>query len=377
MKTKFRGYYRIHKKDLLLKFENCLFVFDANALLDIFRLNKSLTEQVFNVMENYSEQIRIPYHAAEEYNNRINDVLIDQYNKIKKAKNNFKSFEESLNAKRNQPYISDKTAELINKLKSQIEEDFGLQIEYILNELLYGEMQNKMADLLDNKVLEPFTKDEIDKLKEKGQKRYAEKIPPGWKDASKSENRYGDYINWEEILRLAVNEKKSIIFITNDTKSDWIEEIEGKKIGPLHALSQEFCERVNNADQLFYIYTLDKFLEFTQDHNKTLDSPKTIIENVKNILQESTAFEIGSNSKMNIETSHSNKESGPEAEKVSSSDEYKIKSEPVKSEPVKSEPAQSEPVKGEPAKSEPVKDEPAKGEPVKGEPVKDEPAKDE
>ena len=210
------------------------------------------------------------------------------------------------------------------------------------------------------------------KLKEKGQKRYAEKIPPGWKDASKSENRYGDYINWEEILRLAVNEKKSIIFITNDTKSDWIEEIEGKKIGPLHALSQEFCERVNNADQLFYIYTLDKFLEFTQDHNKTLDSPKTIIENVKNILQESTAFEIGSNSKMNIETSHSNKESGPDAEKVSSSDEYKIKSEPVKSEP-----AQSEPVKGESAKSEPVKDEPAKGEPAKGEPVKDEPAKGE
>lgn len=83
-------------------------------------------------------------------------------------------------------------------------------------------------------------------------------------------------------------------------------------------------------------------MEFTQDHNKTLDSPKTIIENVKNILQESTAFEIGSNSKMNIETSHSNKESGPEAEKVISSDEYKIKSEPVKSEPVKGEPAKDE-----------------------------------
>lgn len=59
---------------------------------------------------------------------------------------------------------------MINNLKSQIEKDFGLQIEYILNELLYGKMQNKLADLLDNRVLEPFTKDEIDKLKEKGQK---------------------------------------------------------------------------------------------------------------------------------------------------------------------------------------------------------------
>ena len=119
MKTKFRGYYHIHKEDLLSKFSDCLFVFDANALLDIFRLNKSLTEQVFNVLKNYSAQIRIPYHAAEEYNNRINDVLMDQYTKIKTAKSNFNCFEESLNAKRNQPYISDDTARLIKKRLTQ------------------------------------------------------------------------------------------------------------------------------------------------------------------------------------------------------------------------------------------------------------------
>lgn len=331
MKTKFRGYYHIHKEDLLSKFSDCLFVFDANALLDIFRLNKSLTEQVFNVLKNYSAQIRIPYHAAEEYNNRINDVLMDQYTKIKTAKSNFNCFEESLNAKRNQPYISDDTARLIKKLKSRIDRDFNLQNEYILNELLHGDLQNRMADLLNDRVLEPFTKDEINKLQENGKKRFDQKIPPGWKDSTKTKNRYGDYINWEEILRLAVNEKKSIIFITNDTKRDWIEEVEGKKIGPLHALSQEFCDRVNNAEQLFYIYTLDRFLEFTQDHAKTLDFPETTIENVKNILQESTAFEIGSSAKMDTTNQYSKKESGNKTEQTSLSDEPKAKSEPIKS----------------------------------------------
>ena len=205
-----------------------------------------------------------------------------------------------------------------------------------MNELLHGDLQNRMADLLNDRVLEPFTKDEIDKLQENGKKRFDQKIPPGWKDSTKTKNRYGDYINWEEILRLAVNEKKSIIFITNDTKRDWIEEVEGKKIGPLHALSQEFCDRVNNAEQLFYIYTLDRFLEFTQDHAKTLDFPETTIENVKNILQESTAFEIGSSAKMDTTNQYSKKESGHKTEQTSLSDEPKAKSEPIKSEPIKS-----------------------------------------
>lgn len=99
----------------------------------------------------------------------------------------------------------------------------------------------------------------------------------------------------------------------------------------MHALSQEFCDRVNNAEQLFYIYTLDRFLEFTQDNAKTLDFPETTIENVKNILQESTAFEIGSSAKMDTTNQYSKKESGNKTEQTSLSDEPKAKSEPIKS----------------------------------------------
>ena len=79
------------------------------------------------------------------------------------------------------------------------------------------------------------------------------------------------------------------------------------------------------------IYTLDRFLEFTQDHAKTLDFPETTIENVKNILQESTAFEIGSSAKMDTTNQYSKKESGNKTEQTSLSDEPKAKSEPIKS----------------------------------------------
>lgn len=299
MKTKFRGYYRIHRSDLLERFADCLFVFDASALLDIFRLNKDLTEQVFKVMEHCSEQIRVPYHAAEEYNERINSVLEEQYNKIEEAKKIFKRFEQSLNAKRNQPYISTETSELIQSLKKHIEIDFDKQVEYIENELMHGNLQNRMADLLDAKVLEPFSEEEIQQLKENGKKRYADRIPPGWRDASKEANSYGDYINWEEILKLAKSDnKKSIIFITNEMKEDWIETIHGKKLGPLHVLSQEFYNRSGNIDQLFYIYTLDGFLELVQEHDKILEFPRETIEKVKDILERFAIIEEGQNSKV-------------------------------------------------------------------------------
>ena len=298
MKTKFRGYYRIHRSDLLERFADCLFVFDASALLDIFRLNKDLTEQVFKVMEHYSEQIRVPYHAAEEYNERINSVLEGQYNKIEEAKKNFERFEQSLNAKRNQPYISTKTSKLIQSLKKQIEIDFDEQAEYIMDELIHGNLQNRMADLLDAKVLEPFSEEEIQRLKENGKKRYADRIPPGWKDTSKQANSYGDYINWEEILRLAESDNKSIVFITNEMKEDWIETVDGKKLGPLHALSQEFYDRIGNVNQLFYIYTLDGFLELVQEHDKILESPLETIGNVRNILERFAIIERGLNSKV-------------------------------------------------------------------------------
>ena len=67
MKSKFPAYYRIHKEDILAKFDDCVFMFDTSALLDVFRLKQELSEKVFEVIEHYQAQVRIPYHVAEEY----------------------------------------------------------------------------------------------------------------------------------------------------------------------------------------------------------------------------------------------------------------------------------------------------------------------
>ena len=164
---------------------------------------KELTEDVFKVLEHLKEQIRIPYHVAEEYTKNIHEVLNKQLQTIKDSRSNFDGIVKTFESKRSHPYLSKDSTDLIGLLKDQVEKDFKDQEDYIKDQLIHGNYQNRMAEILEGKVLEPFSLEEIQAIQADGATRYENKIPPGYKDANKSDNRYGDLINWKEILRFA------------------------------------------------------------------------------------------------------------------------------------------------------------------------------
>lgn len=295
MKTKFPHYYRISQEDLLDKFDDCIFVFDACVLLDIFRLKRDLVDKIFNVIEHYKDKIRIPYHAASEYFKNINTVLTAQIEKIKKSQEAFDGFTGSFQAQRNYPYITDKASKLLTRLEKQINEDFTEQIHYIEDQLIHGGNQKRMSILLDGKVLEPFSSEEIAEIEKEGAERYANKIPPGWKDAPKNGNRYGDLINWKEILRFAKQNNKSIIFVSNDVKDDWVLKVTGKTLGVLPQLLNEFYEEMGNTEHIFHVYTLDRFLSYINEHNNNIVSEATIKDvecSMETPLPTETAFDV-------------------------------------------------------------------------------------
>lgn len=283
MKSQFPEYYRVTRADLTKRFGELIFIFDASALLDIFRLDRTLTKEIFEVFERYSSQIAIPYHAAEEYNKRIHSVLQEQLRNIDNAQNAFDAFAKMLEAKRNQPYISTNSAQKLKALKNSIQRDFQEQRQYLLEQLLHGEFQNKMIDVLDGKVMSSFTKEDLQQIQEEGARRYEQKIPPGWKDNTKGENAYGDLINWKEILRYAKQQQKSIVFVTNDQKEDWICKYDGKIVCPHYELLREFYQEVGNNQLIFHIYTLDRFLDFVHEQDKDSISEGTI-EQVRDLL---------------------------------------------------------------------------------------------
>lgn len=284
MKSKFPAYYRIHKEDILAKFDDCVFMFDTSALLDVFRLKKDLSEKIFEVIEHYQAQVKIPYHVAEEYNRRIHDVLKDQLKNITGSRNSFNAFAKTFAAKRSMPYISAETKELIDKLQEQIEQEYSDQEHYVKDQLLHGEYQNRMANLLEGRVLDSFTAEEIAEIEKEGETRYSNKVPPGFKDAAKGDNRYGDLINWKEILRYAKSSHKHILFVANDEKEDWVCKENGMTIGPLYDLLKEFYNEMGDNDHFFHIYTLDRFLSLVNEKDAAIVSTD-VVQEVKDYIE--------------------------------------------------------------------------------------------
>ena len=101
--------------------------------------------------------------------------------------------------------------------------------------------------------------------------RYANQIPPGYKDAETKGGirQYGDLIIWKEILRQARQQKCDIIFVTNDEKPDWSMMSDNKEekdtykplpeeIGnPRRELLAEFEEETG---QTIWFYNTSKFI---------------------------------------------------------------------------------------------------------------------
>lgn len=278
MRSKFPAYYRIHKEDLLARFDDCVFMFDACALLDIYRMKKEVTEDVFKVMEHLKEQIRVPYHVAEEYFDNIHDVLNTQIANINKSQSDFNKFIQTLESKRSQPYISKKANDLLVKLKNQVERDFKQQEDYIMDQLLHGEYQNRMNNLMEGRVLEPFTPELLAEIEKEGEKRIEDKIPPGYKDASKSSNRYGDIINWKEILRFAKESGKCIVIVSSEIKEDWVLREQGCTICLRYELLKEFYQTVGNNNQLIHFLSLDRFLDLAREKDEQVVSEATVNE---------------------------------------------------------------------------------------------------
>lgn len=283
MKNHFPAYFRVDRKIILNNFDKFIVMLDASALLDIFRLPNKLSEQVFTVLYQYKKQVRIPYQAAQEFLQNIHGVLTSQIKQIEKTQNDLSCLIQSLSSTRSQPYISNKSSLILKKLEKSISEDFKQQIQHLKEQLLYGIYQNKILDLLNGCVLDSLDEEEISKIKKEGDIRYNNHIPPGWKDADKSENRYGDLIIWKEILKFAKERKNSILFITNDQKDDWIIREHGMTICPQYALLSEFYNEVESSDIWFHIYTLDSFLDFINEKKSGLVSEETINE-VRNSL---------------------------------------------------------------------------------------------
>ncbi|MDF7811392.1 PIN domain-containing protein [Hymenobacter sp. YC55] len=272
-------------EELAELWDDCIFTFDTNILLNFYRYKTETTNNFFEILAKLKEKSCMAHQAIEEYLGRRLDVISEQGKTYSDFISDLQNvIEQPLTNSRRHPYISHELLDEFLKSVSSVKAELTDRNQKYSKRLTDDEILSRIINLFEEKVGEPFSDTKlIDHYKE-ADKRYKDKIPPGFEDIKKEGNRkYGDYILWLQIIDISLASGKNIVFVSDDEKKDWILSHKGKKIGLLPELRKEFNILTGKK---IHIYNASQFLDFA---GKTLGTqvPEEAIKDVKSFQTES------------------------------------------------------------------------------------------
>lgn len=290
MKNVFPGFYNPSDEalDEAWKSEGTLFVFDTNTLLNLYGYAAQTRTDFFSILNLVSDKVWIPYHVGLEYQRRRLSVVRDEkaiFKKIEdllgKINNIFESEFNELALNRRFPTLHENTEKLHADIKKHIT-DYKRSLSHWDKRQPcvrgHDDIREKLNTVFEGKIGKPPESQQIlDDIFSEGERRYKNKVPPGYKDCSKGnkddsmfvysglkyDRQYGDLIVWKQIIEKSKEENiKAVIFVTDDAKEDWwyiINSRGEKSIGPRAELREEICKE--SKIELFAMYNTSRFLD--------------------------------------------------------------------------------------------------------------------
>jgi len=276
MKATFPGWYAKTPEDLKALWERAIFVPDTNILLHLIRHSASIRIQLTAVFERKKDALWIPYQVGAEFQHRRLDVqqhALDAYDRLaEELKASVNQARNKLNQYRAHPVIDiERELSALDVYLSDFEKRMAAdRLKHPTDELAAS--FNRVTELFEGRVGAKPTEERLTAIRKEGEERYAKKIPPGFEDAKKGPDagdKFGDLIIWKEMIEKAKAEKRPIIFVTDDGKSDWWHSHHGKKFGPHPYLVEEFLAATN---QEFHIYELPQFLRYSAETGSAIQA---------------------------------------------------------------------------------------------------------
>ena len=283
MKNAFPGHFANDPADLQRLWDDCLFVMDANVLLNLYRYSDTTRDEFFSIFEQLKDRLWISHQVGKEYLKNRLKVISDQAKLYDAAIEGLRDLKASFENSNQHPFVSPAVLgdcirsfdHIVGELEAN-KARHGLKV----NE---DDVKARVSQIFDGRVGEPYSSDRLEEIIKLGETRYENKVPPGFKDAGKGggkalEDRlgpYGDYIGWLQLLDKAKGSNKNVIYVTGDHKEDWWLKLSGKTIGPLPELIDEFVSVVSKQ---FYMYLPDRFLERAGEFLDQKVSPQAVDE---------------------------------------------------------------------------------------------------
>jgi len=263
--------------------DECVFIIDTNVLLNLYRYPKTAREDLLRILNRLSELNRLwlPHQAALEFQRNRITVIAEQKKRFSQVKGVIAEIQSDLNKKldalqlrkRHSTIDPDTLTKDVDKAFSQYMEKLEKlekeQIDVSDDDKILKEIDVFLADKIGN----PFSQEELDRIFSEGEKRFKNKQPPGFGDEKDKKGtfifegnliikrEFGDLIIWKQIIKYAIeNNIENLVFITDDIKEDWWLEVSGKTIGPRTELTSELY--ANTPVKHFHMYKSEQFLKF-------------------------------------------------------------------------------------------------------------------
>jgi predicted nucleic acid-binding protein len=287
MKDKFPGHFSTTSSKEQI-WENCIFVFDTNILLNLYRYSDETRTLFTKTLEGLRDRIWIPHRVAAEYLENRLDVIYEQQEEYEKAITEINKLKGKLENTRQHPFISADTMRIVGESLNNAISELNKNKETHSNRINSDEIKDIISEIFDGRVGDKPSNETLETIISEGTDRYKQKIPPGYSDIKKQSAEdsltarcrpYGDLIIWKSLLDKAKQANSPVIFVTDDGKEDWWLRFKGKTLGPRPELIEEFSKEIG---QEFYMYLPERFLSLASE--KAQEKPsKEVLDEIRDI----------------------------------------------------------------------------------------------
>lgn len=267
--------------------QDAVIVFDTCALLDFYYMTPTNQDVMSDILSYLTDRIWLPAQVVYEFNKNRESAMtkpISEKYQDKEIQNNrlvddLKAYIGQWEKEYYHPFISAKSLQKIKEALAVIEPKIA-EIKTTVSKEYQARRQEikdiSKKDVIEGVVLsleqgEPFPYSKVREICQEGSFRYANNIPPGYKDSETKSGirQYGDLIIWKEILQYARMNHRDIIFVSNDTKADWLitddSKNDPKTECPLpeelgHPRRELLAEFEEETDQMIWFYKTTDFI---------------------------------------------------------------------------------------------------------------------
>jgi PIN like domain len=249
MKRAFPQFFRPTEKQIDAMLKEALISYDANVLLNVYRYSEETQRGLELVFEGYEAQTILTHQAALEYSRNRALTILDQVKLCGETQSGFKKTVDKYIAPINsQPFLSEQAATALEGVMKELD-DKRASLEAMISEDPYADLLER---LFDKKIGAAPDDKGLEELHKQAAARYQKQTPPGYADEDKDvPQAYGDYIVWRQLMDIAKERNRDVVFVTDDSKEDWIQVIHGRKQGVRPDLREEFRKETGKDVWLF------------------------------------------------------------------------------------------------------------------------------